>query len=224
MLLKMQMKDLMPVQDVIKSFQIYIDKEILMIASSLFNIDHYKLRDDKQFVGPIIWLTLSAAEKQEKLKAIGLHDTEFILNFNINPSSFPCFLAPNMSEAQRNKLMEESETFIVMQVPQEMHAYVVTKGSDIQKVYTGPMPVKCNCKFSGGIGLICSHILAVNKQNSELNLFEKMEKFIGEESEAARKRRLYNPTDGSKPATSSRRGTSHSFFSACRPKTQLYIK
>uniref|UniRef100_A0AC35GHR9 SWIM-type domain-containing protein n=1 Tax=Panagrolaimus sp. PS1159 TaxID=55785 RepID=A0AC35GHR9_9BILA len=199
-------KTMMPVQDLIKSLQNFVDIQLEQVGNSLVSKSPILLKDESLFVGDAIWPTITVEEKLESLASIGMHFTDKIPGFKVKAWDFPKELAPNLSEEERGDMARSSKYYTVMQVATEPSSYVVTRGNDLAKVFTLLLPVKCSCKFVVGKRVICQHILAVALKFPEINLLERMKEFLATETRDQRTQRQITTTSGMKKGTYRRHG------------------
>uniref|UniRef100_A0A914YCG6 SWIM-type domain-containing protein n=1 Tax=Panagrolaimus superbus TaxID=310955 RepID=A0A914YCG6_9BILA len=203
-------KPMMPVQDLIKCLEKFVDGQLEQVGSALVSKHPLYLKDASLFVGDAIWPTITVEDKKESLASIGLHFTDKIPGFKVKAWDFPKELAPNLSEQEREDMARSSKYYAVMKVTTEVNNYVVTKGEELAKVSILYMPAKCSCKFVVGKRVVCVHILAVANMFPDIKLLERMKEFLEKETRDQRVHRQTTTTAGMKKGTSRRHGDKES--------------
>uniref|UniRef100_A0A914Q7D7 SWIM-type domain-containing protein n=1 Tax=Panagrolaimus davidi TaxID=227884 RepID=A0A914Q7D7_9BILA len=120
----------------------------------------------------------------------------------------PHQLLPNLSEVQRMDFVTSARTYQVFNCsPDEPGAFLVTKGEENFKIFSKSIPIICKCMYGKNNISICVHILAIDIKFPDFKIVDQIVKYLEEESEAQRIKRITDQKDGNKQSSSRRTGS-----------------
>uniref|UniRef100_A0AC35GCD9 SWIM-type domain-containing protein n=1 Tax=Panagrolaimus sp. PS1159 TaxID=55785 RepID=A0AC35GCD9_9BILA len=165
------------------------------------------LRDKALFMGIEKWRRLSVDAKKRLFLRVGLSHTDIIKGFTIAPTSFPSRLSPNLSEAQRERMVNSAKSMEVLKSAANGTYVVMTSTFPI--TVSAKDKIQCSCKYREKHWLICEHLLAVHFKYPVLQILEKLQSELDSETMTEKHIRSTDVNSGKKPG-SNRRGPSTS--------------